>query len=201
MDVRVTSACLCVGRLGMDGSERVTIISESLGWPNALTIDYVTERIIWADARLDYIAFADLNGRNMRYIIKENLPHVFAITVFEDAIYWTDWELKAVERAHKFTGVNRTRISTIIHRPMDIQVLHPYRQLPSLWRRDGPAPDCSRCPRGALCLIKPGGGGRTTCVCPERHYMNLHKTACISNCTRSVPGRRYAAAPPCACFS
>lgn len=114
--------CTHTGRMGMDGSERRVIISEHMGWPNALTIDYVTERIIWADARLDYIAFADLNGEGMQYVIQEHLPHVFAITVFEDYIYWTDWEFKVVERAHKFTGLDRSNISSIIHRPMDIQV-------------------------------------------------------------------------------
>lgn len=44
-----------IGRLGMDGtgtqSDARRIVTENLGWPNALTIDYVTEHIIWADAR------------------------------------------------------------------------------------------------------------------------------------------------------
>lgn len=167
----------------MDGSQVRAIIRENLGWPNALTIDYVTERIIWADARLDYIAFADFDGRNMHYVITENLLHVFALTVFEDNIYWSDWEFKSVERAHKFNGMNRANVSTLVHRPMDLQVMHPHRQLPSL-RADGKSMvDCSDCPEGSLCLIKPHGTDKS-CVCAERHFMNMDKTKCIENCTR-----------------
>ncbi len=45
----------------------------------------------------------------MRYIIKDkedgHLAHIFAITVFEDYIYWTDWEHSSIRRAHKYTGI------------------------------------------------------------------------------------------------
>jgi hypothetical protein len=58
------------------------------------------------------------------------LPHVFALTMFEDYIYWSDWELKAVVRAHKYHGTARIKVTTMIHRPMDLQVLHPMRQKP-----------------------------------------------------------------------
>jgi len=52
-----------IGRLGMDGSERKRIVNKDiLGWPNALTVDYVTDEIIWADAKLDYIAVTDLDA-------------------------------------------------------------------------------------------------------------------------------------------
>ncbi len=42
-----------IGRIGMDGTVTADrrIVSDNLGWPNALTIDYVAEHIIWADAR------------------------------------------------------------------------------------------------------------------------------------------------------
>ena len=166
----------------MDGSQVKTIISEHLGWPNALTLDYVTERIIWADARLDYIAFADFDGRNMRYVVRDALLHVFALSVFEEYIYWTDWEYKSIERAHKFNGLQRANVSTLIHRPMDVQVMHPYRQLPSLREDRKSMINCSDCPQGSLCLIKPLGTGRT-CVCPERHFMNEAKTRCEPDCT------------------
>ena len=77
---------------------------------------------------MDYIAFANLDGTNKKYIIVEGLAHIFAITVFEDYIYWTDWENSNVERAHKYTGSNRTAIGSTIHRPMDIQIYHKFRQ-------------------------------------------------------------------------
>ena len=98
------------------------------GWPNALAISYETNELFWADAREDYIAVADLDGRNPHIVLSRGdntnaqLHHIFAMTVFEDYIYWTDWETKSVEKCHKYNGTQRETIITTIHRPMDIQV-------------------------------------------------------------------------------
>jgi low-density lipoprotein receptor-related protein 1 (alpha-2-macroglobulin receptor) len=98
------------------------------GWPNALAISYETNELFWADAREDYIAVADLDGRNPRIVLSRDdntgarLHHIFAMTVFEDYIYWTDWETKSVEKCHKYNGGERETIISTIHRPMDIQV-------------------------------------------------------------------------------
>ena len=173
-----------IGRVGMDGSQGKRIITEYLGWPNALTIDFVTEKVFWADASLNYIAMTDLEGSNRHYIIKNDLPHVFAMTVFEDFLYWTDWEYKSVERAHKFSGFNRTKLAGTIHRPMDIQVYHSMRQPPSFKKtKVNPCKDNGHCSEGTLCLIKPGGND-FVCACPERHYLAMDKKSCIANCSR-----------------
>lgn len=44
-----------IGRAGMDGSTRTVIVSARLAWPNALTVDYDTNKLWWGDAHLDYI--------------------------------------------------------------------------------------------------------------------------------------------------
>ena len=51
----------------MDGSHRATIISESVRWPNGITLDLVMERIYWIDAKLNLVGSADLDGANSRY--------------------------------------------------------------------------------------------------------------------------------------
>jgi len=40
-----------IGKIGMDGSNFTILISQNLGWPNALTISYETNEVWWADAR------------------------------------------------------------------------------------------------------------------------------------------------------
>lgn len=57
-----------VGKAAMDGSNPRIIVNDSLGWPNALTISYVTRELFWADARRDYIAVTDLEGQNKRIV-------------------------------------------------------------------------------------------------------------------------------------
>lgn len=50
------------------------------------------------------------------------------MTLFEEYIYWTDWETKSINRAHKTLGTNKTTLISTLHRPMDIHIYHPYRQ-------------------------------------------------------------------------
>lgn len=73
-------------------------------------------------------SFADMDGQNRHRAIAGTLSHVFAISLFEDWVYWTDWNTHAVEKAHKYTGEQRTLMGNNTHRPYDIHVVHPYRQ-------------------------------------------------------------------------
>lgn len=57
-----------------------------------------------------------------------DLPHPFAITVFEDLLFWTDWQTKSIHQANKFTGRNATTLHNKLHFPMDLIVVHPLRQ-------------------------------------------------------------------------
>jgi len=53
-------------------------------------------------------------------VIGRGLPHPFALTIFEDAIYWTDWHTKSISTAHKVTGAGLKIIHSGLHFPMDI---------------------------------------------------------------------------------
>lgn len=53
----------------MDGSNRTTIVSDKLYWPNALGVDVYKQRLYFMDARLDYIDSCDYDGgRRLRLI-------------------------------------------------------------------------------------------------------------------------------------
>ncbi|XP_063881494.1 prolow-density lipoprotein receptor-related protein 1-like isoform X4 [Scylla paramamosain] len=173
-----------IGKAGMDGSQQKIIVSSSLAWPNALTISYVTKELFWADAHQDYIACSDLDGNNIKKIktrdtSPRHLHHIFAITVFEDYLYWTDWELKGVLKAEKYTGKNVQTIFYTTNRPMDIHVYHPYRQLPL---KDNPCENNGGC--DTMCLLAPGGG--KTCTCPENFVLEEDGVSCRNNCVSSM---------------
>ncbi|XP_043931281.1 low-density lipoprotein receptor-related protein 2 [Protopterus annectens] len=149
-----------IGRAGMDGGNKTAIITTKLEWPNGLTIDYTNDHIYWADAHLNYIEYCDLEGRH-RHTVYTNLPHPFAMTLFEDTIYWTDWNTRTVEKGNKYDGSGREVLVNTTHRPFDIHVYHPYRQ-PIVTNPCGANNGgCSH-----LCLIKAGGQGYT-CECPD----------------------------------
>ena len=170
-----------IGKAYMDGSRPSVIVNSSLGWPNALTIDYNTNELFWADAREDYIAVSDLNGHNIRIVASRSkipnlqLHHVFAITLWEDFIYWTDWETKSVEKCHKYLGNHTKQIFNMIHRPMDLRVVHPLRQPET-------SNPCENANCSALCLLT-GEPPFFTCACPEYYTLASNGRGCVSNCT------------------
>lgn len=77
-----------------------------------------SEKLFFGDAKLDYIAMANLDGSNKKIILNSGVSHIFSLTVYEDMMYWSDWETKSIYKAHKFTGANVTSLVQLIHRPM-----------------------------------------------------------------------------------
>ena len=106
----------------MDGSNLTTLLTRKIGQPNGLTIDFSARKLFWADARLDTIEYADIDGSNRRIVPGLRVPHPFAITIFEDQIFWTDWLTKGVHKCHKWSGKNHVIMKNTTHKPMDIQV-------------------------------------------------------------------------------
>ncbi|XP_071495091.1 low-density lipoprotein receptor-related protein 1-like [Diadema antillarum] len=166
-----------IGRASMDGQHAIKLVTEKIQWPNALTIDNTTGLIFWGDAREDRIEFVSWNGTNRRTVVSE-VPHIFAMSLFGDFVYWTDWELRKVQRAHKFNGRPRDSVAMVLHRPMDIQVLHPLRQPIVASACDVNNGGCSN-----LCLLNQEGG--RTCACPNNFYLATDGVTCVSNCTGS----------------
>lgn len=175
-----------IGKAGMDGSKPIRLIDESLGWPNALTIDYITREIFWADAKEDYISVANLDGTRRQIIVhKGNSRHiskVFAITMFEDYIYWTDWEKHVIAMCHKYQCTNSSKVLSLSERPMDIHVYHPLRQPTPRFANPCNLLNCS-----GLCLLQPGPYQQAigVCVCPDDYILGPNGRSCLSNCSDS----------------
>ncbi|XP_044762088.1 low-density lipoprotein receptor-related protein 2 [Coccinella septempunctata] len=186
-----------IGKIGMDGSNFTMILNwnDDIAWPNAITIDFFADKLYWADAHLDYIAYSDLEGHNRHIVLSgSKVPHVFALSLFDDYIYWTDWNLKAISRANKHTGADLRVLRNTTHKPYDIHIVHPLRQIkysnPCGTNNGG----CSH-----LCLIAPphissylnidsyGEEGNTNttykCACPNQFYLASDKKTCVANCT------------------
>ncbi|MED6276189.1 Low-density lipoprotein receptor- protein 2 [Characodon lateralis] len=168
-----------IGRVGMDGTNKAAIVTTKIEWPNGITIDYTNDKLYWSDAHLNYIEFSNLDGHHRQKVYDGNLPHPFALTVFEDTVYWTDWNTRTVEKGNKYDGSGREALVNTTHRPFDIHVCHPYRQPivnnPCAVNNGG----CSH-----LCLIR-HGGREHTCDCPD-HFLAVQiggVTQCLPMCT------------------
>ncbi|XP_033637179.1 very low-density lipoprotein receptor-like [Asterias rubens] len=157
-----------IQRAGMNGNFRTAIVDSNLAWPNGMTIDYAGEMLFWIDAKLHTLSTCDFNGAGRRTIINSPslLPHPFAISVFEDSVYWTDWERQCITKANKFTGLEREALLTNLNSPMDIQVFHPQKQPNRTPNRCGiNNGGCSD-----LCVAAPlitESSASYTCLCPN----------------------------------
>ncbi|XP_078669811.1 low-density lipoprotein receptor-related protein 4-like isoform X3 [Branchiostoma floridae x Branchiostoma belcheri] len=143
---------------GMDGTVRGAVAKTNLFWPNGLTLDYATNKLYWADAKHHVIECANLDGSERKAVISQGLPHPFAITLFEDNLYWTDWHTKSINSANKFTGNEIETLRERLHFPMDVRTFHPMRQPPGVDRCGENNGGCSH-----LCLQNPTG---YSCHCP-----------------------------------
>ena len=74
------------------------------------------------DAKLDVVESCDRNGGNRIQLSKLYAPHPFAISVFDDFVYWTDWMTMAIHRAHRLTGLQHSVLLNSSHRLMGLQV-------------------------------------------------------------------------------
>lgn len=122
-----------IERAGMDGNDRMILVSgEQIKWPNGLALDILDQRVYWADAKVKLIMSCDYWGNNVRLVLRshEHLKHPFSLTVFEDRLYWTDWDHEGVLTANKFTGNDFKTVMHGVSGPMTVRVYHEMAQPP-----------------------------------------------------------------------
>lgn len=142
----------------MDGSGRQSIVTGNLAWPNGLTIDQATNRLYWVDAKLDTIEMTDLNGASRQVLLSSaDQIHPFGLALYENVLYWTDWNKKSILR-YNLTSAKHETVIPDLQQPMDIHVYDPSLSF------TGPhacAQNNGLC--SDFCLLKPGG---YKCACP-----------------------------------
>lgn len=161
-----------IEKAGLDGSHRTPLITTDIQWPNGLTIDYSNNRLYWVDAKQHQICTSDLLGNKREVVLSsfEYLKHPFAVTVFEDDVYWTDWETETIHKANKFTGAGVENVAVSLYSPMDLHVYHELRQPKG---SNACAANNGKCSH--LCLPAPKikeGSPSYSCACPDGGTLN-----------------------------
>ncbi|XP_068127260.1 very low-density lipoprotein receptor-like [Hyperolius riggenbachi] len=155
---------------GMDGSQRKILISEQLGWPTGLALDLLSWKIFWSDEKFRSIGSANLDGTNIKVIQMGAIQRPFALTVFEDEIYWSESEAQTVKKMNKNTATN---VSVLIKRheqPYGLKVIHEVLQP----RMDNP---CKTLKCSHVCLIGPSLNG--SCWCPTGLVLSSNLLDCV----------------------
>lgn len=99
----------------MDGTEARALVTENVHWPNGVTLDWPNNRLYWVDAKLRTIESVNLDGKDRRMVLSGVLKHPYGLAVFENDIYWSDWETKSIQKCNKFNCKNRETVARDRH--------------------------------------------------------------------------------------
>ncbi|CAI2303826.1 unnamed protein product [Caenorhabditis sp. 36 PRJEB53466] len=169
-----------VGRMNMDGSDVQVILQDrTIRWPNALAVDAPAQRLYFGDAHRDYIASCNYDGTKRRMVLRNSVRHIFALAIFEDFLYWSDWHNHTIERIHKITGNQRkVLIQDKQYRPMGFKIVHPSLQsLGSLKTAKHPCSQPARCDNLCIPAKTPDD---FTCMCAQG--FRAEGRSCKSEC-------------------
>ncbi|KZC13615.1 Protein cueball [Dufourea novaeangliae] len=111
-----------VQRSNLDGTERITVISENLYEPLAVAIDHVEEKLYWIDdveGIRSKIERSNLDGTERELFLhnKHQLP--VYLTVDRDAIYWSDWSHRTIWTVPKNASAGDPPIEFRSYRTLD----------------------------------------------------------------------------------
>lgn len=162
-----------IRRASLDGSDLITIISDA-NRASGLTIDPDTYRLYWASqSRPPAIESADWDGKRRQSLVTSDIEGPYAVTLFQDYVYWSDWNSGDIKRAHKLTGQNQTLVHSNLDFTSSLLVYnHDNRQSGTNQCRINNG-GCQH-----LCLALPNRRGMT-CACPTHFVLAKDNFSCI----------------------
>lgn len=121
-------------------------------------MDQQARRLFWVDAKLDYIASSNYDGKEFKYILRgEHTPHPFALGVFKDVVYFDDWNMHKLMLVSKKNSTIRKEILSGVTGAMDLKIITQFYANMS----NG----CTNNTCEHLCIAKPVNSFR--CLCPD----------------------------------
>ncbi|CAL4091361.1 unnamed protein product, partial [Meganyctiphanes norvegica] len=166
-----------IARTNLDGEDYKILFADPIvAWPNGITLDFQAEKIYWVDAKLDYIATADLDGHNMRKIIHDNekVMRPFSLAVYKSSLFWDDWEARHVLQAEKTYGRDITAITKKTYQGLaDLKVFGALSQ-----QGTNACKNQTSCKY--LCMAQPNNSSK--CLCPEFMKLRIELENGTVNC-------------------
>lgn len=102
-------------------------ITNGIQIPNGLALDESDKKLYWAGKDFNgygIIEAVSLDGLNRNVIFRHSGYHPFSLDIFQDFVYWSDWEKNAVLRINKTNGGVDEVIVNGVNKPMGLKILH-----------------------------------------------------------------------------
>ncbi|XP_029163122.1 LOW QUALITY PROTEIN: vitellogenin receptor [Nylanderia fulva] len=113
-----------IGMAGMDGKDRSQFITENIEWPTSITIDHPNNRLYWLDSKANIIESVRLDGTDRRIVLHDIIENPFSLAIFENKLYWSDWQDNTIQSCDKFSGKNWKIVSRADVTPYGIHIEH-----------------------------------------------------------------------------
>ncbi|KAL1122539.1 hypothetical protein AAG570_002869, partial [Ranatra chinensis] len=160
-----------VERSALDGSRRAVIANQHLGWPNGIALDIPEQKVYWCDAKTDRIEVINYDGTNRKEVVTDNIQHTFGLTLLGDYLYWSDWQRRGIESAHKVTGGNR---KVILDQQANLMGLKAVGKMPEPTKYNPCADNNGNCSH--LCLNTPT---KYVCACQMGYELSSDSRSCV----------------------
>lgn len=113
-------------------------------------LDYTTNRVYFADSKLDYIDFVNYDGSGRTQVLASAkfVQHPHAMAIFEDMIYYSDRRLQRLQFYPKYpNGTSTEYPSHTFSKALGVVAVHPVLQ-PKVSKNP-----CKDSPCTHICLI------------------------------------------------
>ncbi|KAK4884699.1 hypothetical protein RN001_000970 [Aquatica leii] len=157
-----------IARAKMDGTNDISFVANAIYWPNGLALDIPNERLYWVDAKIMTLQSIKLDGTGRRIILENIIKHPYALDVFENQVFWSDWLTNTIESCDKFTGKNH---NVLIKQKNNIYGVHVYHPATQTYDRN----PCAMSFCSHICLLS---GTGYVCACPENKILGTDKHSC-----------------------
>lgn len=162
-----------IERARLDGTGRNVFITSGIQIPNGLVLDESDKKLYWAGKDLNgygVIEAVSLDGLTRNVIFRQSGYHPLSLDIFQDFVYWTDWEKNAVLRINKTNGgVDEVIVS--VNKPMGLKILHQRTEIHGVNPCEKSNGGCEH-----LCVYLPSLGSR--CLCEQNFELNDNGKTC-----------------------
>lgn len=107
-----------IERATLYGTQRVTIVTSNLRWPNGIDLDRRNRLVFWVDAGTGRVESVDYHGNSRKLLFQQRGIHLFGVTFFSSSLFASEWVSDGIYQFNA-SKANGTIISGVAFHSID----------------------------------------------------------------------------------